>query len=129
MRLSVPVDSVRRMTHTHHAIDYVELGAPDLAATRAFYEQAFGWEFTAYGPTYAGITAPGGDGEVGGLDATRPRGGVARSSCCTPTTSRRPSGPSRRRRHRERRALRFPGGRRFLFLDPSGNELGAWQPA
>ena len=130
MRLSVPLASVRRMTHTHHAIDYVELGAPDLAATRAFYEQAFGWEFTAYGPTYAGITAPGGDGEVGGLDATRPAssGGplVLLYSDDLEATVRAvvDAGGTM-----SVEPYAFPGGRRFLFLDPSGNELGAWQPA
>ncbi|NYG36708.1 VOC family protein [Janibacter alkaliphilus] len=32
--------------HTHHAIDYVELGATDLDAAKTFYESAFGWTFT-----------------------------------------------------------------------------------
>ena len=53
------------MTNLHHAIDYVELGVGDLAATKAFYERAFGWRFHDYGPEYAGIAAPDGDGEVG----------------------------------------------------------------
>ena len=53
------------MANIHHAIDYVELGAPELEATRAFYESAFGWRFSDYGPDYAGIQ---GDGkEAGGL--------------------------------------------------------------
>ena len=42
------------MTHTHHTIDYVELAAPDVAAAKAFYSAAFGWEFNDYGPEYAG---------------------------------------------------------------------------
>ena len=36
-------------------IDYVELPAGDLAATKSFYASAFGWGFTDYGPTYAGF--------------------------------------------------------------------------
>ena len=48
------------MAHTHHGIDYVEINVSDLPATRAFYEQAFGWEFNEYGPTYAGIKSPTG---------------------------------------------------------------------
>ena len=58
----------RTMTNTHHAIDYVELSVSDLTSTRAFYEQAFGWQFNDYGPAYAGIRAPSGDGEVGAED-------------------------------------------------------------
>ena len=61
---------VSAMTNTHHAIDYIELPAADLSGTRAFYEQAFGWQFNEYGPEYAGIRSPSGDGEVGGLDGT-----------------------------------------------------------
>ncbi len=44
--------------HTHHAFDYVELAAPDLTAAKAFYAEAFGWEFTDYGPAYTGIHRP-----------------------------------------------------------------------
>ena len=62
--------SVAGMTHLHHALDYIELRVTDLAATRRFYEAAFGWQFNDYGPAYAGIRVPDGEGEVGGLDAT-----------------------------------------------------------
>ncbi len=128
--MSVGVASVRGMTHTHHAIDYVELGAPDLAATRAFYERAFGWTFTEYGPSYVGFRVPGRDDEAGGIDAERAPGTggplvqlfsddldatVQAVLDAGGTVSTEPHG--------------FPGGRRFAFLDPAGNELGAWQPA
>ncbi len=62
------------MGNTHHAIDYIELGATDLPALRAFYETAFGWNFNDYGLEYAGIRAVGGDGEVGGLTTLRAPG-------------------------------------------------------
>ncbi|SBW27063.1 hypothetical protein FDG2_5141 [Candidatus Protofrankia californiensis] len=38
------------MSHHHHAIDYVEFPAPDLATARDFYARAFGWQFNDYGP-------------------------------------------------------------------------------
>ena len=115
------------MTNTHHAIDYVELPASDLAATRAFYEQAFGWQFNEYGPQYAGIKAPTGDGEVGGLDATAAANrqaplvllysddldaSVAAVQAAGGTVVKGP--------------YAFPGGRRFHFTDPTGTELGVW---
>src|SRR5918994_7260599 len=56
------------MAHTHHAIDYVELAATDVAQLKEFYSAAFGWEFNDYGPAYAGIRSPDGEGEVGGLN-------------------------------------------------------------
>ena len=55
--------------HTHHAIDYVELAVTDLPAAKRFYAGAFGWEFTDYGPAYAGFRAPGREAESGGLRA------------------------------------------------------------
>lgn len=115
------------MDNTHHGFDYIELGAIDLPATRAFYEAAFGWVFTEYGPHYAGIRAVDGDGEVGGLTTTRAPGGngplvllysddldgsVVAVEQAGGTVSSGPYG--------------FPGGRRFTFTDPSGNELGVW---
>lgn len=118
------------MATIHHAIDYTELGATDLPATRAFYEQAFGWRFNDYGPGYAGIAAPDGDGEVGGLNAERTpgRGGAlvllysddldATVAAVQSAGGEVIEGP-----------YEFPGGRRFHFTDPSGNELGVWARA
>ena len=116
------------MTHVHHAIDYVELNVGGaMEATRAFYERAFGWQFNDYGPDYAGIRWTSGDGEVGGLNATREpsRGGVlvllysddldATVAAVTAAGGEVTEGP-----------YEFPGGRRFHFIDPSGNELGVW---
>jgi predicted enzyme related to lactoylglutathione lyase len=111
----------------HHAINYIELGVSDLPATRAFYEQAFGWRFNEYGPDYAGIVAPDGEGEVGGLNPGRVAGRDgplvllfsedldATVAAVTAAGGEIVEGP-----------YEFPGGRRFHFLDPSGNELGAW---
>ena len=115
------------MTGQHHTIDYVELGVTDLAQTRAFYEQAFGWEFVDYGPSYAGIRGPGGDGEVGGLDAARSpaSGGVLvllySDDLEASVADVRAAGGTVLVDPYE-----FPGGRRFHFVDPSGNELGVW---
>ena len=116
------------MDTTHHTISYIELGADDLAASKAFYEAAFGWAFTDYGPTYAGIRAASGDGEVGGLttshgggpggplvlvvsddvDASLAAVAAAGGAVVTPIES-------------------YPGGRRFTFADPAGTVLGVFQ--
>ena len=41
------------MANIHHRINYVELTVADLAAAKAFYQDAFGWEFNDYGPSYS----------------------------------------------------------------------------
>lgn len=115
------------MTEAHHAISYIELNVADLPAARTFYESAFGWQFNDYGPNYAGIRAPDGKGEVGGLNAERlpVRGGplvllfsddlVATVAAVEAAGGQLVEGP-----------YDYPGGKRFHFTDPSGNELGVY---
>lgn len=113
----------------HHSIDYVELVVDDLDTAKRFYSDTFGWVFVDYGPAYAGIASPTGDGsEVGGLLASeerRPAGGPlvllysddldATQTAIVESGGSVVQGP-----------YKFPGGRRLHFLDPSGNELGVW---
>ncbi len=116
------------MSHHHHAIDYVELSAPNLDAARAFYAAALGWEFNDYGPEYAGIRGPDRDGpEAGGLAANGPASPLvivysddldATARAVVSAGGTIVKGP-----------YDFPGGRRFHFLDPSGNELAVWGAA
>lgn len=72
----------------HHTIDDVELTVTDVAASKAFYAAAFGWQFTDYGPDSVGIQGNG--REQGGLTKGTPRVAVARSSFSSrPTSTRR----------------------------------------
>lgn len=115
------------MANLHHAINYVEINVVDLEAAQTFYRQAFGWGFNDYGPAYAGIRSTDGEDEVGGLNATTPPvpGGPlvllwsadldATAAAVTDAGGTVVQGP-----------YPFPGGRRFHFTDPSGNELGVW---
>ncbi len=41
------------MTRAHEKLNYVEFAARDLAATKAFFQAAFGWQFADYGPIIA----------------------------------------------------------------------------
>ena len=114
--------------HEHHAIDYIELTVTDMAAATRFYAAAFGWRFNEYGPGYSGIQGNG--REVGGLraDATVTPGSplvLLYSSDLDATVDavRRAGGRI------VKEPYAFPGGRRFHFADPSGNELGVWSRA
>lgn len=108
-------------------IDYVEIPCRDLHATKAFFSAAFQWQFIDYGPEYAAFADAGLDGgffhseqvasTAGGsalvvlysndLEATLERVQAAGGLIVKPTFS-------------------FPGGRRFQFTDPSGNEFAVW---
>lgn len=46
----------------HHTINYLELPARELEATKAFFQAVFGWGFVDYGPDYSCFTQAGIDG-------------------------------------------------------------------
>jgi predicted enzyme related to lactoylglutathione lyase len=110
--------------HDHHAIDYIELTVTDVAAAKRFYGAAFDWSFNDYGPDYAGIK--GETREVGGLT----KGTVTRGGPLVVLFSNNLDDTLKRVREAGGKIVKdpfeFPGGRRFQFLDPSGNELGVW---
>lgn len=111
--------------HAHHAIDYVEISVADVAEAQRFYAAAFGWEFNDYGPDYAGIKGAG--REVGGL---RKQPGAHGGSPLVVLYSRSLDATVAEVRAAGGRIVTepfvFPGGRRFHFADPSGNELAVW---
>ncbi len=116
--------------HRHHQIDYLEFGVTDMAEAQRFYARAFGWTFTDYGPEYAGIQRPDG-GEQGGfrLEAVVQGGGplvILFSTSLDDTLSQVVAAGG----EITVEPFDFPGGRRFHFRDPSGNELAVWaEPA
>ena len=111
--------------HIHHGIDYIEFAVTDMAESKRFYEEAFGWEFNDYGPGYAGIRKEG--GEAGGLrlgsDASTGGPLVILYSRDLELSLTKVRGAGGRI---STEPFEFPGGRRFHFEDPSGNELAVW---
>lgn len=114
--------------HEHHAIDYIEITATDVAEAKRFYSAAFGWAFNDYGPEYAGIQGRG--REVGGIakgSSVRTGGPlVILYSQKLEDTVAKVEGAGGRI---VKPIFTFPGGRRFHFNDPSGNELAVWSDA
>ena len=111
--------------HAHHAIDYIEIAVTDIEAAKAFYAAAFGWSLVDYGPDYAGLQSDG--KEMGGLrrDAEVRAGGplvIIYSENLEGSVEAVASAGGTIRRP----IYAFPGGRRFHFADPSGNELAVW---
>jgi predicted enzyme related to lactoylglutathione lyase len=123
---------------TADVINYIELPAPDLASTKAFYTAAFDWSWIDYGPTYAGLDMSDGSAAVEiGLNALaaaaephKPGSGDAIGPLVLFATVdieaslgavERAGGSIRTPIHA------YPGGRRFHFMDPSGNVLGVYQ--
>lgn len=108
-------------------LNYVELPATDIAKAKAFYEKAFGWSLTSFGPTYAGTTT--GDVDLGlqadkGEAPKAPLAIVETKDLEASLKSVTAAGGKI-----TKPIFAFPGGRRFHFTDPSGNELAVWQTA
>ncbi|TFI56745.1 VOC family protein [Sphingomonas parva] len=104
-------------------LNYVELPVRDVGAATAFYEAAFGWSMTAFGPTYAATLT--GDTDVGlqgdPAEATRaPLPVIEVEDLEAALAAVQGAGGTI-----VRPIFAFPGGRRFQFLDPSGNEVAA----
>ena len=104
-------------------LNYVELPVADLGAAKRFYEQAFGWNMAEFGPTYAATTS--GDTDIG-LQANAsettaaPLAVIEVDDLESALADVRAAGGEI-----TRPVFAFPGGRRFHFRDPSGNELAA----
>jgi len=118
------------MGKTRHAIDYVELTVSDLAAAKTFYGKAFGWTFNDYGPAYAGFIHPGRAGEAGGFHqdaaATAATGSAPLVLLFSDALEESLAAVRWAGGAVTKEIFAFPGGRRFHFSDPSGNELGVW---
>lgn len=105
-------------------INYVEFKAKDLETVKQFYQQCFGWKFTDYGPTYVSFSESGLYGGFERSDQQLVNGALIVLY------------------HQELEAVQnkiiaaggkivkdifsFPGGHRFHFTDPAGNELAVW---
>lgn len=105
-------------------VDYIEFPATDIEKTKSFYSDTFGWEFTDYGPDYTSFT----DGRLaGGFTAA---GTVSGAGPVVVIFSTDLAGIESRVVANGGRIVRdtfaFPGGRRFHFVDPNGNELAVW---
>lgn len=115
------------MPTTDHPIDYIELPAADagqLQRCKRFFADAFGWTYQDWGDDYAD-TPSSGVGSGINADAThRPRHPLAviLARDLEGTRSRVIAAGG----EITREIFAFPGGRRFHFRDPAGNELAVW---
>jgi len=105
-------------------VDYVELSVTDMEAAKAFYTAVFGWKTQDWGPDYASFE----DGRLAGgfrLEEEASRGGplviIYATDLEAVAASVRANGGTI-----VKEIFSFPGGRRFHFTDPAGNELAVW---
>lgn len=103
-------------------IDYIEFESPKYQGTREFFTKAFGWTYTEYGPGYCEIRDAGVTGGIADMKKAAPPLVILKTDdleACLHDVQEcggvilRP-------------IFSFPGGRRFHFREPGGNELAVW---
>jgi predicted enzyme related to lactoylglutathione lyase len=113
----------------HHKIDYVEFASADMAATRAFFSAAFGWQFEAYG-SYLAFHGAGIDGGIHPADPADPASRSGTGGALIVFYSLDLAASERLVKQHGAAIVRpvfsFPGGRRFHFTEPAGNEFAVW---
>jgi len=118
--------ATQQLQSTEHdqRVDYIELSVTSVPAAKQFYGAAFGWRFEDYGPDYVSFA----DGRLNGgfakADSVRPGGAlIVIFAVDLEATEKRVVAAGGKI---VRPTFSFPGGRRFHFTDPSGNELAVW---
>jgi len=111
----------------HEKINYVEFPAKNIESSKKFFINVFGWEFTDYGPEYVAFANAGLNGGFykSDLNSSTSNGSaliVFYSESLTDTEVKiEEAGGSI-----VKQIFSFPGGRRFHFSDPNGNEFAVW---
>jgi len=110
-------------------LNYVEFPANDISATKLFFEKAFGWSFQDFGSDYCSFSDQGLDGGFYKSELTSivsngsallvlKSNDIEQTLLVVESAGGKISIP----------IFSFPGGRRFHFLEPSGNEFAVWTP-
>ncbi|MBX2861149.1 MAG: hypothetical protein KTR14_07935 [Vampirovibrio sp.] len=116
------------MANIHHSINYIEFPMlqDKVAETKIFYSQVFGWAFTDWGAAYISFSGADVEGGFNALDDAQvtPCGVLvvlyASDLAATLTRVTDAGGVV------VKPTYEFPGGKRFHFQDPNGNELAVW---
>lgn len=108
-------------------INYIEMPSRNLEVTKRFFKAAFGWSFVDYGSSYVAIQNAGLDGGFYQTDqVSKPEHGsvlvVLYSHDLEATVEQVVAAGG----EIARAIFEFPGGRRFHFTDPNGNEYAVW---
>lgn len=111
----------------HHSINYIEIPVADIKHTKQFFSQVFGWEFTDYGPDYTCFTNAG---MAGGFYLSEQHFDLAKGAPLLVLYSSQLEATMAKVEGANalitKSIFTFPGGRRFHFKDPNGNEYAVW---
>ncbi|MBL4802977.1 MAG: VOC family protein [Emcibacter sp.] len=111
----------------HHKINYIEFPACNLGATKDFFKKVFDWDFQDFGPEYAAFTGQGTDG---GFYQSDLKSSCSQGAGLVVLYSENLEQTEAMVKKAGGKVIvdifDFPGGRRFHFTEPSGNEFAVW---
>ena len=111
----------------HEKINYVEFPARDMEATKTFFAKVFSWSFIDYGPDYTAFSNEGLDGGFFRADlASSAANGSALIVFYSKSLEQTQNKIEQAGGVILQEIYEFPGGRRFHFAEPSGNEFAVW---
>ncbi|SNR39455.1 VOC family protein [Lutibacter flavus] len=105
-------------------INYIEFKAKDLEKIKEFYIKSFNWTFTDYGPTYTAFSESGLEGGFEKTENNVVNGALVVLYHNNLDLIMKKVIASNGEISKD--IFTFPGGRRFHFMDPAGNELAVW---
>jgi len=113
--------------NVHEKINYVELPSKNLEETKSFFTHAFGWEFQDFGSEYTAFSNQGLDG---GFFKANLKSSTNTGSALIVFYSENIEETQAKIQESGGTIIKpifsFPGGRRFHFSEPSGNEFAVW---
>ncbi len=113
--------------NNHEKINYVEYPSKDLVATKDFFTKAFGWSFVDYGEEYAAFSNEGLDGGFYKADlSSSAKMGSGLLVFFSDDLEKTQDKIDKSGGEIIHPIFSFPGGRRFHFSEPSGNEFAVW---
>jgi predicted enzyme related to lactoylglutathione lyase len=111
----------------HEKIDYLEFPARYIETTKEFFTKVFGWSFTDYGPDYTAFSNAGIEGGFYKADlAASYEEGSALIVFFSSNLEKTQVKIKKAGGMIVKPIFSFPGGRRFHFTEPSGNEFAVW---
>jgi len=110
----------------NNCINYIEFPLVNNQNTKRFYSQVFGWTFIDWGPDYISFSGAGIDGGFNGTGEVQDKSPGALIVLYTDDLEQKVKDVINAGGKIAKKIYSFPGGRRFHFIDPNGNELAIW---
>lgn len=114
------------MSNKNNSINYIELPLVKNAETKKFYNQVFGWEFTDWGSNYVSFSGANIDGGFNGEGDVKVSSSGVLVVLYANDINQKLEEVKIAGGEISKPIFEFPGGKRFHFRDPNGNELAVW---